>query len=181
MKIKLSKNVLLASIIAFVLMSCKNEASTELDYCKMLKLDQSYVSNGGTVEELESDNLKRKDIFKDNLDQIIQYSKTNGFPEMGSLQTSGLDSCRNWAVMITLFHVGQTQPILFFEKETQQLLEKEIKEGRLKSGSLFPPLREGFEGHEFCLDRKEEMYNALIAWQLKVEELPEIKFVDCSQ
>jgi len=179
MKTNTIKHIVFTSIVTLIFWNCTNETNLKLDYCEMLELDQSFVENDGSEKQIKSNHAKRKKGFKENFERIIQYSKYNGFPEMGSLQTSGVDSCRNWVVMITLFHVGQTQPKLFFENETKQLLEKEIMEGRLESGSLFPPLREGFKNHEFCLTRQDQIHNALIAWNLKIEDLPKIKFVDC--
>jgi hypothetical protein len=171
----------LVFVLIFILHSCATKSDIIIDYCEMLALDQSYISSDRSDEEkFQSDRKARKAIFKENFNKIIEYSKINGFPEMGSLQTSGLDSCRNWAVMITLFHVGQSQPHLFFEKETKQLLEKEIEEGRLKSGSLFPPLREGFRNHEFCIQERQDIYSALKAWQIEIDDLPQIQFIDCS-
>lgn len=173
--------IILSLIIFILLKNCTPIKSKELDYCKMLERDQSYVSFDTTAskERILSANNKREQIFKENFNLIIQHSKINGFPEMGSLKTSGIDSCRNWVVFITLFHIGQSQPELFFEVETRQIIEKEIKEGRLESGALFAPLREGFLNFEFCKNQKDDIYEALDHWGLKATQLPTIKFTDC--
>lgn len=184
MKINISKltEAIFLFITSLFIWSCNNADDVKPNYCKMLELDQSHVNSDRSNEKLfNSDKQARHEIFRDNFNQIIQYSKINGFPEMGSLKASGLDSCRNWAVMITLFHVGQSQPKLFFDAETKEILKKEIIEGRLKSGSLFPPLREGFRSHEFCIEKKDEIIETLISWQIKIDDLPEMKFVKCSE
>lgn len=169
-------------VIILTIISCKDSSPKEIDFCRMLELDQSYTdSDSINKEKFNLNKKKRHKLIKDNFNQLIQYSKQSGFPEMGSLQTTGLDSCRNWAVMITLFHIGQIQPKLFFENGTKQLFEKEISEGRLKSGSLFPPLREGFRSHDFCIDNKESILAALESWQLNLDDLPDIKFVNCKK
>lgn len=147
-------------------MACKNQ--TEIDFCTMLHLDQTLR------------NEERLEVFKENLYKITEYSKTNGFPEMGSLKATGLDSCRNWAVMITLFHVGQSQPKLFFEEEISDVFTSEINNGRLRSKSLFPPLREGFKNHSFCRRNKAKIYALLESWDQDMSQLPTIQFVDCT-
>ena len=100
---------------------------------------------------------------------------------MGKLDVSGIDSCRNWAVFITCFHIGQIEPQLFFEDETIKVLTKEIENGNLKSSSLFTSFREGFRNHEFCESKKDIILSTLKNWKIKVEELPEIKYKDCTK
>lgn len=100
---------------------------------------------------------------------------------MGKLDVSGIDSCRNWAVFITCFHIGQIEPQLFFEKETIDVLTKEIKNGNLKSSSLLTSFREGFRSHEFCASQKELIENTLKSWDINMEELPEIRYKKCAQ
>lgn len=148
----------------------------------MLELDQSYLPNEEiTIDEATSNSQKREEIFKANFRQLIEYSQQNGFPDIGSLQTTGLDSCKNQAIVATLFHIGQSQPKLFFEKETIKLLEREIENGRLSKGSLSAPLREGFRRFEFCIEHKDKMYAALKSWQMDIGQVPSIKFVACDK
>jgi hypothetical protein len=91
----------------FLLAGCK---TAELDYCRMLELDQSHVNSDTTnMVKFEADRTKRIELIKDNFKELIEYSKNNRFPEMGKLDASGVDSCRNWAVFITCFHIGQLE------------------------------------------------------------------------
>lgn len=79
-----------------VIIGCKEASSNEIDFCKMLELDQSYLPNEEiTIDEATSNSQKREEIFKANFRQLIEYSQQNGFPDIGSLQTTGLDSCKN--------------------------------------------------------------------------------------
>ncbi len=98
---------------------------------------------------------------------------------MGELSATGLDSCRNWAVFITCFHIGQIAPHLYFEEGTVEVLTREMGRGHLKSGKLFTSLREGFGNHEFCEDKRTFMLETLERWDFDVEGLPEIRFVEC--
>ena len=117
----------------------------------MLELYQSYGRNQGINRvEAKSNSKKRKEIFIGNFNQLTKYSKQNGFPEIGSMQTLGLDSCKNWVIVLTLFHIGHSQPKLFFKSEIIELFKKGIENGRLKNGSLSTALCEGFRNHKFC-------------------------------
>lgn len=166
-------------VLALKLQSCKNEA--ELDYCNMLALDQSYVNTDTSdMKKLKADKLKRKELIKNNFKELIEYSNRNRFPEMGKLNVTGLDSCRNWAVFITCFHIGQIEPQLFFEMQTVKVLTREIQKGNLKSSSLFTSLREGFKFHEFCESKKDVIHKTLETWKIQIDELPVIRFKSCS-
>ena len=77
-----------------VFVSCKETKQNEIDFWKVLELYQSYGRNQGINRvEAKSNSKKRKEIFMGNFNQLTKYSKQNGFPEIGSMQTSGLDSC----------------------------------------------------------------------------------------
>lgn len=168
--------ILFSPILILILIGCNNE----LDYCQMLADDQSYVSKSTDSKEQRSANReKRHQLIKANFKQLIAHAESEGFPKIGSLNTSGLDSCRNWAVTMTLFHIGQIDPQLFFEDHTIDILSKEIKSGNLSNKSLVPPLREGFDNHRFCLNNKNSIREAVESWDLKLDDLPEMQFVEC--
>ena len=174
---KIIPSILLPLIL---LCSCKEKGTKQIDFCNMLKLDQSYVNTDVNDKEFKSDGIKRNDIFKSNFEELVKYFRSQGFPEIGPLKNvTGIDSCRNWAVKMTLFHVGQSQPHLLFQPHVIEVLTKEIKEGRLKSGKLSGAIWEGFGGFKFCISQKEIMHNALKNWGYEVSELPEIRFIDC--
>jgi len=167
-------------LLLIILCSCKDKGTNQIDFCEMLKLDQSYLDSDIGDVEFKSNQIKRHNIFKSNFEELITYSKSQGFPEMGSVKNvTGIDSCRNWAVKMALFHVGQTQPHLLFQPHVIEVLTKEIKERRLKSSKLIGALWEGFGEFKFCISQKDLMYNALKNWGYEVSELPEILFVDC--
>ncbi|HRX29230.1 MAG TPA: hypothetical protein P5235_07570 [Saprospiraceae bacterium] len=170
--------ILLKMILLFsIFISCSDK---ELDYCKMLELDQSFVNSDTTdLEKFNENRSKRKQLIKKNFNDIIEYSDQFGFPEMGNLNVSGIDSCRNWAVFITCFHIGQIEPQLFFEHETVEVLSREIQRGNLESSSLFTSLREGFRNHKFCESQKDFILQTLEKWNIRIEELPTIKFEHC--
>ncbi len=165
------------SFVTFLIIGCQ---SKELDYCKMLELDQSHVNMDTTDRaQIEVDRRKRKELIKHNFKKLIEYSKHNRFPEMGKLDVTGIDSCRNWAVFITCYHIGQIEPQLFFEHETIEILTKEIENGNLESNSLFTSFREGFTNHEFCKSEKDLIESTLKTWKIEIEELPKIKYKKC--
>lgn len=166
-------------LVATIFLGCHQ--NDKIDYCKMLERDQSFVNRDTTdMIRLEADRAMRHELIKNNFRQLIEYSRQNGFPEMGKLNVSGLDSCRNWAVFMTIFHIGQIEPNLFFEDETVSLIKNEIENGNLKSSSIFTSLREGFNGHEFCESRRDEIYSALDSWDIPIDELPSIRFKKCT-
>ena len=170
--------VLLFGLLLFILHSCQ---VNELDYCKMLELDQSYVNlDTSDRVKFEADRMKREELINKNFKDLIEYSKLNQFPEMGRLDVTGIDSCRNWAVFITCFHIGQIEPKLFFEDETIEVLTREIERGNLKGSALFTSFIEGFRNHQFCTNQKDMIYKTLKSWEINVEELPKIRFIDCT-
>lgn len=174
----INKTLGILSIGIFLIVGCH---SKELDYCKMLELDQSHINTDTTdMAKVEIDRKKRKELIKNNFKELIDYAKYNRFPEMGKLNVSGIDSCRNWAVFITCFHIGQIEPQLFFEDETIKVLTKEIENGNLNSSSLFTSFREGFRNHEFCESKKDIIQSTLEKWEIEVEKLPAIKYKDCN-
>ena len=120
----------LFAVFVIALLSCKNKK--DIDFCHMLSLDQSHVNyDTSDMEQLEADRKIRKDLIKNNFKEIIDYSRNNQFPEMGELSATGLDSCRNWAVFITCFHIGQIAPHLYFEEGTVEVLTREMERGQL--------------------------------------------------
>jgi len=175
---RINKTFGILSVLIFLIIGCQ---SKELDYCKMLELDQSHVNMDTTDRaKMEVDRTKRKELIKNNFKELIDYAKYNRFPEMGKLNVSGIDSCRNWAVFITCFHIGQIEPQLFFEDETIEVLTKEIKKGNLKSSSLFTSFREGFRNHEFCENQKDVIQSTLKNWEIKIDELPKVRYKNCT-
>ncbi len=94
-------------VIVILIYSCSRDKVAELDYCNMLELDQSHIPQDWSDQDaVVKENNIRRDIFKNNFEKLMNYAKAKGFPEMGSLQSSGIDSCRNWTLVLTLFHVG---------------------------------------------------------------------------
>jgi hypothetical protein len=147
----------------------------------MLKRDQSYIhSNNSDSIQVELNWVRRKEIIKENFKQLIAYSEQNRFPEMGSLNNHGVDSCKNWAVFLTCFHIGQIEPQLFFEEETINILTREINKGNLQGSSLFSSLREGFKNHSFCKSEKEKILQTLKSWNINKDDLPPIRFIECN-
>ncbi|MCB9311011.1 MAG: hypothetical protein H6567_13215 [Lewinellaceae bacterium] len=166
------------SIVIFLLMGCQ---SKELDYCKMLELDQSHVCMDTTdMIKFQAERTIRHELIKNNFKELIEYADKNRFPEMGKLDVSGIDSCRNWAVFITCFHIGQIEPQLFFEEKTIEVLTREIEKGNLESSSLFTSFREGFRNHEFCKSQEEIIQSTLEKWEININELPEVRYKKCS-
>lgn len=165
------------ALALFFLVGCQKK---ELDFCQMLELDQSHVNyDRSDTIKMKNDRKIRKELIKNNFKDLIEYAKYNSFPEMGEFDVTGVDSCRNWAVFLTCFHIGQTAPHLYFEEETIEVLTREIEKGNLEGSSLFTSFREGFRSHEFCESQKDLIQNTLASWEINIDELPEIRYKKC--
>lgn len=180
MKIKILIQIAISIIIALPMINCNSNEPKEIDFCKMLKRDKSHVNRDTSdIDKYYADKQLRRSLIKENFRELVEYSNIYGLPEMGSLKATGLDSCRNWAVSITIFHIGQIDPILFFDEDAVDLFKREIENGNFKNKNLQYALREGFKNHELCEDRKGDILKALKLWKLNIEDLPKIKFKNC--
>ena len=170
---------IIIGVIIIANIGCNSNKPIEIDYCKMLTRDQSYVNR----EELdpvkrESNREKRKEIFIENYDQIIQLTKQKGFPNI-NFEDLPQDSCKYWAVTATLIHMAQSKPEIFFSEKTISLFKDEMNKGNLEPEDLTPAFRLSFTTNEFCEDLKETINKAVQVWEMKPHVNQEPKFKKC--
>lgn len=125
------------SLVLFLLVffACGKKI-VDLPYCEMHEHDQSYVNTDKSdLQKYENDRSNRLKLIENNFELLINYSKRNGFPFVEP-NLSVLDSCKYWAVTMTMLHTAQTRPEHFFSKKMSIFFKKEIDKGFLPKDLL---------------------------------------------
>ncbi len=113
------------TIISLLSISCNNE-KPNLDYCTMLDNDQSHINSDKNSPTYQSDREKRNDIYLENFNQIIEYSKKYGFPQIERKQAMS-DSCKYKTISATFVHIAQSNINQFFIEEVKSFFLVESK------------------------------------------------------
>lgn len=156
---------------------CGEDFAAELDYCAMLKEDQSNLSSAADTKSIAIEKRrKRIQIFSNNFNDIIDFTMQYGFPEFdqGDLKQ---DSCKYWAVVATLVHVAQTDRDVFFSEKTKEVFSREIQSARLPKEILYPALKMGIHS-PICDSLANNVFSALDLWGF--EELKsDVRLQEC--
>ena len=162
------------------LLSCKSSPIV-IDYCEMIKSDQSFVNTDKSdMDQFNADRQARHKIFNSNFDAIMQLTSQEGFPYV-SLSTYPADSCKYWAVTMTMIHTAQADPEVFFSKKVAKIFETEMKKGNLEKGLLEKSCIISSRTSEFCEHLRTDIQYATKLWGLKPDIFDESKFVECSE
>lgn len=168
-----------AGILLIGMVSCESNQPIELDYCAMLTKDQSFVNHGETDSLKRASNyFNRKALFLENFEQLLERTKREGFPQV-HFEELPKDSCKNWAITMTLIHMAQAQPDQFFKDEIISLFQNEIKKGNLQPEDLAPAFRVSFTTNEFCEALKAPIQRAVLNWELGSHLDKEPRFKKC--
>ena len=153
--------LLLTIGLNLIIHSCCTQETRVIDYCQMIERDQSYTN----PDEIRADDdwMKREAIFLENFDILITETRKSGFPHIET-KASGVDSCRYWAVIMTLVHMAQAHPELLFTQEIMELFKSEVEKGNLTAVALTPLFKISFVTNEFCEELKEKINQALQEW-----------------
>lgn len=160
------------------LIAC-HEQSIILDYCKMLSEDQSYVNTDKTeMVKFKADKEERHKIFKRNFELIIKKTNKEGFPYV-SLNNSSIDSCKFWAVSMTMIHTAQSDPDVFFSKKYADLFKRELDKGNLEKRLLEQPSIITAKTIDLCDELKPDIDYAIKLWGIKSDIFDEANFINC--
>jgi len=166
------------TLLILSILSCQNEAIT-LDYCKMIKDDQSYVNTDkSNMSQFISDKEKRSKLIKQNFNLLIKKTKQTGFPNL-NIHQMNIDTCKNRAVTMTMIHASQTNPKQFYDKKLAKLFKKEIENGKLDKEILRKSSIITARTIELCSDYKSEIEKALELWDIDPQIFAQAKFIDC--
>jgi len=89
----------------------------DLDYCLIHKTDQRFVNTDkSNMEQFQKDKSKRAALMKQNFKDLISYAELHEFPYVEP-NTSVLDSCKYWAVTMTMIHAAQVELESLFSKK----------------------------------------------------------------
>ncbi len=175
----MTSHPIMLAILLLGIFSCSPNKPLAMDYCEMLQRDQSFVDREETdPAKRERNHLKRQQLFIENYEQIIQCTKREGFPKVRFAHLPQ-DSCKYWAVTMTLIHTAQTKPEIFFGDESISLFNQQIKKGNLEPEVLAPAFRVSFTTNEFCDDLEESIRKAIKIWGMESYLNKEPKFKKC--
>ena len=164
--------------VVFICFGCQRKPY-ELDYCKMLKDDQSFVNQDKSdMAKFESDRAKRAELLAMNFDLLLAKTYLDGFPTIHKIITT-TDTCKRQAVQITMIHAAQSNPKLFFSEGVVSIFQKELKKGNLDVDVLRKAVIISARTKEFCSALKPKINAALDAWELSQSLFQEARFVEC--
>lgn len=165
-------------ILTILIMSCKNEP-IKLDYCKMIAEDQTFVNTDKSdMEQFDSDKLKRREIFKKNFNLIMEKTRQDGFPFV-SIENYQNDSCKYWAVSMTMIHTAQSNPELFFSKKYANIFKSELDKGNIERRLLEQSSIITSKTIELCEELQSEIKYATNLWGIDYSIFNDAKFIKC--
>jgi hypothetical protein len=160
-------------------MACKKE-SVELDFCKMISEDQLYVNNDkSNMEKYNMDKIERHRLFKKNFNLIMLKTKQEGFPSI-SLSNAQADSCKFWAVSMTMIHTAQSEPNVFFSKKYVDVFKEEMDKGNLEKELLRRSSITTAMTIDLCEALKPNIKYATKTWDIDPKIFTEAKFITCA-
>ena len=168
----------IACTLYFGLVACKQEP-IELDYCKMIEEDQSYVNNDKSdMVKFNADKSERHKLFAKNFDLIMQKTNHDGFPKT-SLTSYPKDSCKYWAVSMTMIHTAQSNPKLFFGRKCADLFKTEMDKGNIERKLLEQSSIITAKTIDLCEDLKSRIEYATKIWGLESQIFDTANFINC--
>ncbi len=160
------------------LFGCRENVK-DLDYCFIHETDQSFVNNDKSdMSQFQEDKLKRASLIKKNFKDLVNYSESFGFPYVEP-NTSVLDSCKYWAVTMTMIHAAQIQPEEFFSEKNIKLFKKELEKGNIRIELMEQSVIIMVRTYDICRNLESAIKYALSVWGLKNNLLNDAKFIDC--
>lgn len=170
-----------ALVIGFFLtglLACQ-EAVVNLDYCKMISEDQSYINTNKTdLVNFEADRTERDEIIKRNFELIMHKTKQEGFPSI-TLNNSPKDSCKHWAVLMTMIHTAQSNPNTFFSKEHADLFKREMDKGNIEKKLLVQSSIITARTIDLCSELKPKIAYATKKWGIDFDIFNKTRFIPC--
>lgn len=164
-------------LIAFLFFFC-GKPIEKIDFCEILKRDQSHINNNKSDKDHHKDKATRIGILNENFDLLIQHIKQNGLPQ---IEDYTQDSCLNDALQITLIHTAQINQKKFFNKKNVLLLGSQIKEGKLDKEVLKRAIIVMLVTSKICKEYQNDILYGIEAWDLQNEIYNEKRLLDFVQ
>ncbi len=165
-------------VVLLEMVACDNK-TLPLDYCRMIAADQSFVNtNKGNRQAFESDREKRALLIKNNFDLLMEKTRRDGFPSV-SASSQRIDSCKYWAVTMTMIHAAQSAPEVFFSKKYASIFNEELQKGNMERSLLQKASMITAKTIELCDDIKPTIEAATQLWEVDFSIFNEATFVNC--
>jgi len=162
------------------LFGCRENVK-DLDYCFIHETDQSFVNTDKSdMVQFQEDKLKRASLIKKNFKDLIYYSESYEFPFVEP-NTSVLDSCKYWAVTMTMIHAAQVQPEEFFSEKNVKLFKKELEKGNIRIELLEQSVIIMVKTKDISKTLEPKIKNALNEWGLESDLINDANFIDSQQ
>lgn len=160
------------------LIAC-SEGPIPLDYCKMISEDQLHVNNDKSDSlKYQADRAERYETFEKNFELIMQKTRQDGFPYV-SLNNYTEDSCKYWAVSMTMIHTAQSNPGKFFSKKYADLFKNEMEKGNLERELLERSSIITAKTMDLCDELKPDIEYAVKTWGIRSNIFDEANFINC--
>lgn len=169
--------LLLLNLVVMCMSGCGTKTASPLDYCTMLKKDQDNINLDKSDPNYEDDRTNRINDIKKNFEELISYSRINGFPYV-EINMAGSDSCKFWAITMTMIHAAQTQSEYFFSPKMAVYFQKEIDNGHLNY-ELIEQCIEAAQISKICRTQRKSIHNAMTIWGMDTTTLNEFNFIEC--
>ncbi len=170
--------ILSIGFFLFGLIAC-HEEPINIDYCKMISEDQTYVNTDKSdMVKFKADKEVRHKIFEKNFELIMEKTKQDGFPFV-SLNNYPKDSCKYWAVSMTMIHTAQSNPNLFFSKKYANLFKREMDKGNIEKKLLEEPSIITAKTIDLCVELRPDIEYAVKLWGIKLDIFDEANFIEC--
>lgn len=151
----------------------------KLDYCTMMSEDQSFINyDMSNMVKFNEDKIKREQLFKKNFDLLMLKTKQDGFPNV-TVNDFMLDSCKYWAVSMTMIHTAQTNPELFFSNRTANLFKREMDKGNLRKAILEESCVFVASTNDLCNQLSDDIRVACDLWEVDHSIFENTVFVKC--
>ncbi len=145
----------------------------------MIADDQAFVNTDKSdLERFNSDKLKRRKIFKKNFDLIMDKTRQDGFPFV-SIENYQRDSCKYWAVSMTMIHTAQSNPEVFFSKKYTEIFKSELDKGNIERKLLEQSCIITAKTNELCEELQSNIKYATDLWEIEYSIFDEAKFIKC--
>jgi hypothetical protein len=171
--------VLSIALILCGFLSCNNEPIS-LNYCKMIEEDQSFVNTDKTdMNQFNLDKIERHKLFKKNFELLMMKTKQDGFPKV-SLNNFKQDSCKYFAITMTMIHTAQSNPNVFFSEKYANLFKREMDKGNIEKKLLTQSATITAKTIDLCKDIKPDIKFAVELWGIDFSIFNEANFIDCN-
>ncbi len=108
----------------------------------------------------------------------MDKTRQDGFPFV-SIENYQRDSCKYWAVSMTMIHTAQSNPEVFFSKKYTEIFKSELDKGNIERKLLEQSCIITAKTNELCEELQSNIKYATDLWEIEYSIFDEAKFIKC--